>query len=111
MAIGSDEKREIVKHLIASIPCAVCQHSYETDDVHIIDHYDEIWVTAVECSHCGTKGLVFAMIKEEEPEIISDLMSQEWTRFREMPRIDADDLLDIHEFLKDFDGDFIGLFE
>jgi hypothetical protein len=28
-----------------------------------------------------------------------------------MPRIDADDVLDAHEFLRDFDGDFVSLFE
>jgi len=115
MATRSDEryeKRELVKHLIASIPCAVCQHPYEPDDVHIVDHRGEIWVMAVKCDHCGTQGLVFAMIQEEEePEMVSELASQERARFREMPRIDADDLLDVHEFLRDFDGDFVSLFE
>jgi hypothetical protein len=107
----SYEKREMVKHLIASIPCAVCQHSYKPDDVHIVDHSDEIWIMAVKCNHCGTKGLVFAVVKEERPEIAGELTPQEWAKFREMPQIDADDLLDVHEFLKDFDGDFVSLFE
>jgi len=115
MATGlgeSYEKREFVKHLIASIPCAICQHYHEPDDVHIVDHRGEFWVVAVKCNHCGTQGLVFAMIQEgETPEIVSELTSQEWARFREMPQIDADDLLDVHEFLRDFDGDFVGLFE
>ena len=108
----SYEKRELVKHLIASIPCAVCQHCYEPDDVRIVEHHDDIWITAVKCAHCGTRSLVFAMIQEgEKTEIVSELTSQEWARFREMPRIDADDLLDVHEFLRDFDGDFVGLLE
>jgi hypothetical protein len=115
MAAGSDEsyeKRELVKHLIASIPCAVCQHYYEPDDVRIVEHHGEMWIMAVKCDHCGTRGLVFAMIQEgERPEIVNELTSQEWARFREMPQIDADDLLDVHEFLRDFDGDFVNLFE
>ena len=52
MAAESDEsyeKREIVKHLLTSIPCAVCQHSYTPGDVHIVDHRDEIWIMAVTC--------------------------------------------------------------
>ena len=115
MAAGSDEsygKRVLVKHLIASIPCAVCQHCYEPDDVRIVEHHGEMWIMAVTCDHCGTQGLVFAMIQEEaKPEIVNELTSQEWARFREMPQIDTDDLLDVHEFLRDFDGDFAGLFE
>ena len=114
MAAGSGksyEKRELIKHLVASIPCAVCQHCYEPDDVRIVEHHGEIWILAVKCDHCGTQGLVFAMIKEEEMETVSDLAPQEWARFREMPRIDADDVLDVHEFLRDFDGDLVSLFE
>lgn len=107
----SYEKRELIKYLVASIPCAVCQHYHEPDNVRIVEHHGEIWIMAVKCDHCGTQGLVFAMIQEgEKPEIVNELTSQEWARFREMPRIDADDLLDVHEFLRDFDGDFVGLF-
>jgi hypothetical protein len=108
----SYEKRELIKHLVASIPCAVCQHHHEPDNVRIVDHRGEIWIMAVKCDHCGTQGLVFAMIQEgEKPEIVDELTSQEWARFREMPQIDADDVLDAHEFLRDFDGDFVSLFE
>jgi hypothetical protein len=115
MANDSDEsyyKPELIKHLIASIPCAICHHHYEPNDVQIVDHRDEIWVMAVKCKHCGTQGLIFAMIKEgEKPEIVSELTAQEWAKFRKMPQIDADDLLDVHEFLRDFEGDFVSLFE
>ena len=114
MATRPDEsydQRELLKHLLAIIPCAVCQHHYKSNDVEIVDHHDEIWIVAVKCSHCGTMGLVFALIKEEKPEVVSDLIPQEWAKFKEMPQIDADDLLDVHEFLSGFDGDFVGLFE
>jgi len=115
MANESDEgynKHELIKHLIASIPCAICQHRYEANDVQIVDHRDEIWVMAVKCNHCGTQGLIFAMIKEgEKPEIVSELTARERARFREMPQIDADDLLDVHEFLRDFEGDVVSLLE
>ncbi|MBM4465467.1 MAG: hypothetical protein FJ014_07955 [Chloroflexi bacterium] len=108
----SYEKRELVKHLVASIPCAVCQHYHEPDNVRVVDHHHEMWIMAVKCDHCGTQGLVFAVIQEGEgPEIVNELTSQEWARFREMPQIDADDLLDVHELLRDFDGDCISLFE
>ncbi len=115
MAAGSDEsleKRELIKHLVASLPCAVCQHYHEPGNVRIVDHHGEIWIMTVKCDHCGSQGLVFAMIQDgEKPEIVNELTSQEWARFREMPQIDADDVLDVHELLRDFDGDFVGLFE
>ena len=53
-----------------------------------------------------------APLKEgEKPETVGELTAQEWARFREMPQIDVDDLLDVHEFLRDFEGDFASLFE
>ncbi len=107
----SDDKHGLLKHLLATIPCAVCEHPYRPTDIEILDHHDEIWIVAVKCSHCGTKGLVFALMKEEKPEVVSDLVPQEWATYKQMPQINADDLLDVHEFLKDFDGDFISLFE
>ena len=108
----SYEKRELVKHVIASIPCTVCEHCYEPDNVRIVEHKGEMWIMAVTCDNCGTQGLVFAVIQEvESPEIVSELTPQERIRFRDMPQIDADDLLDVHEFLRDFDGDFVGLLE
>ena len=107
----SDDKHALLKHLLTSIPCAVCEHPYRPADVEIVDHRDEIWIVAVKCSHCGTTGVVFALIREEGPDRVSDLLPEEWARFRQMPQISADELLDVHEFLKDFDGDFISLFE
>jgi len=111
MAMEPSEKREILRHLVASIPCAVCQHHYEAGDVRIVDRRNDIWIVAVRCNHCGSKGLILAMVREEKIEIATDLTPEEWTRFQEMSPINADDLLDVHEFLKDFNGDFISLFE
>lgn len=105
-------KHLFIKHLITNIKCAVCRGHYEPDDIHIIDHRDELWVMAVTCGQCRTQGLIFAIIKETgEPESITELTPEEWDKFQEMYKIDADDVLDMHKFLRDFDGDFISLFQ
>jgi hypothetical protein len=105
-------KHLFIKYLIANIKCAVCKNHYEPKDIHIIDHRNELWVMAVTCGQCHTRGLVFAIIKEtEEAESVTDLTPEEWTRFQEMSQVDADDVLDMHEFLRDFDGDFVNLLQ
>ena len=105
-------KHLFIKHLITNIKCAVCQSHYKPEDIHIIDHRDELWVMAVSCGQCHTRGLIFAIIKEtEESESIAELTPEEWGRFRKMSQIDADDVLDMHQFLRDFDGDFVGLLQ
>jgi hypothetical protein len=107
-------KHLFIKHLITNIKCAVCQSHYEIEDIHIIDHRDELWVMAVTCGQCHTRGLIFAIVREteeEESESVAELTPEEWIKFREMSQIDADDVLDMHDFLRDFDGDFVGLFQ
>ena len=105
-------KHLFIKHLITNIKCAVCQSHYEPGDIHIIDHRDEFWVMSVICGQCHTRGLILASIKEaEDSESIAELTPEEWNRFREMSQVDADDVLDMHEFLRDFDGDFVSLLQ
>jgi hypothetical protein len=54
---------------------------------------------------------VAAVIKESKaPEIITDLAEAEWDKFQKMDKLTADEMLDMHSFLKGFDGDFSQLF-
>lgn len=101
-------KHLFIKHLIANIKCAVCQSHYEPEGIHIVDHRDELWVMAVTCGQCHTRGLIFAVIKEES---VTELTPEEWIKFQEMSQVDADDVLDMHEFLRDFNGDFVSLLQ
>jgi len=53
---------------------------------------------------------VAAVVKEGRmPEAVTDLMAAELDEFGDSV-IEADDVLNMHDFLKDFDGDFSQLF-
>lgn len=45
-----------------------------------------------------------------KPQIMYDVTYDEWLAFREQPPVNHDDVLDVHMFLRDFDGDFERLF-
>lgn len=112
MSSEGPAKRRFIRQLVANIRCGVCGHRYEIDDVRILNHEGDLWVMGVTCAHCKTQGLVFATITEAEaPEVIADVTPKEWARLKEMPQINADDVLDMHEFLEGFDGDLIELLE
>ena len=52
-----------------------------------------------------------AVIKEDRvPEITTDLTEAELEIFSNVDRLTGDEVLDVHNFLKDFDGDFSRLF-
>jgi DNA-directed RNA polymerase subunit RPC12/RpoP len=108
--------------------CSVCHHEFATDDIHVISRKSDIWTMLVECTDCHSRNFVAAVLndgdpkeaqlalrklserairevrKPAEPEILSEAPP-------EGERVTASDVLDIHEFLETFDGDFNALFK
>jgi len=104
-----DEK--LIKKLMATMKCGVCGQRYEGNNIRILGHRDDLWFLSVYCSACRSQGLVAAVIKEGESfEVVTDLTAEEYAKFSEVDVVDADDVLDIHHFLEEFDGDFLHIF-
>ncbi|MBE0415558.1 MAG: hypothetical protein IBX36_03350 [Dehalococcoidia bacterium] len=100
-----------VKRVVATIRCGVCGRRYEGDNVRILGHRDDLWFLSVYCPACHSHGLVAAVIKEGgPPELVTDLTEEEYAKFNQIAAVDANDVLDIYNFLKEFDGDFSHIF-
>jgi flavoprotein len=100
-------EESLVKRLISSIKCGACGQHYEESHIDIIEHNEELWFLRVFCSSCHTRCLVAAIIREEEKaEVITDLTEAELDKFKDLDGVRVDDVLDMHNFLKDFNGDF-----
>jgi len=97
---------QLIKFLLANVKCVVCQHRYELSDIQAIEQRDHVWLIAVTCSYCGTQGVILAMVEEVEGPELAEFTPEEWVAFQQMPPIDADEVLNMHEFLRDFEGDF-----
>ncbi len=101
----------IIKKLMSSIKCVVCGQRYKEDGIKILGHQEDLWFLGASCSACHTRCLVAAVIKGNmAPEVITDLTEAEQEKFRNMDRLTADEVLDMHNLLKDFDGDIPRLF-
>lgn len=101
----------LVKKLVASIKCGVCGRQFELANIDILGHHEDLWLLKSSCSHCKAQCLMAAIIKEEKvTRVITDLTEAERHKFRNIAAIGADDILDMHSFLKDFSGDFSRLF-
>ena len=101
----------LIKRLMTAIKCSSCGHYYEADDISVIGHREDLWFLRSHCSACNSQSLVVAVIKEGRvPEAITDLTEAELDRFKNAGVLTADELLDMHSFLKDFNGDFSQLF-
>jgi hypothetical protein len=101
----------LIKRLIATIKCGTCGENYREDHVEIIERNEDVWFLKVSCAACRGKSLVAAVIKNEKKcRAVSDLSAAEITGLKHPDEVGEDDILDMHRFLNEFDGDFAGLF-
>ncbi|MBI2909844.1 MAG: hypothetical protein HYX92_19565 [Chloroflexi bacterium] len=103
---------KFLKRLMATMKCSVCGQRYEASNVNVLGHQEELWFLSVFCSSCHSHGLVAAVVKDARtPEGVSDLTETELYKYNSSKDISVDDVLDMHNFLKDFPGDFVSLFK
>lgn len=102
---GTNE-RAFIRYLISNIRCPVCHHRYSPDDILVIDHKDELWFMGIACPHCETQGLVLVIDQSQQSKeaLPTDLAPEEEAWFVQRGPITTDDVLDFHEFLRDYRG-------
>ena len=96
----------LIKSLIALVKCGTCGQHYKVNNVSIIGHNRDLWYLKVLCSVCHTQSLVAIVISEDGfLESVTDLTDAEMEKFRGAGALIADDMLDMHNYLKEFSGD------
>jgi len=116
--------------------CAVCHREFQAEDIKVISRRPDVWTMLVECDDCHARNFVAAVMNdgdpqaaqlalrrltedvitrgrieldEDEPDTDGEL-AQEFAVPPGTPPVGAGDVVDMHEFLEDFDGDFQRLF-
>ncbi|MDO8635011.1 MAG: hypothetical protein Q7R34_02025 [Dehalococcoidia bacterium] len=100
-----------MKRLLSTLKCALCGKHYKLQELQVLGHRDDLWFLNVHGVSCGSRGMMAVVIKESNAyQVVTDLLPSERDKFINTAVIGGDDLLDIHQFFKDFDGDFNSLF-
>lgn len=117
--------------------CVVCHREYEEGDITSIQRRPGVWTLMVECDQCHSRNYIAAVtdgVSTEDAmleirQLTREVMNDVSQRFLESHRprrqrnandeieqrsssdpVTAEDVLDMHEFLEAFDGDFSALF-
>jgi len=99
----------LVRKLLSGMKCSLCGCHYESGNVKILGHRDDLWFLSVFCPKCKSQGLVAAVVKESKvSEVMTELTAEEISRLA--APVDSDDVIDMHSFMKEFDGNFVSLF-
>lgn len=96
---------------MTSAKCSSCGQRYEADNIEVIGHQGDLWFMSVFCMACRAHYLIVAIVGEETAEeTVTDLSVAELEKFQNADGLKIDEVLDMHSFLKEFDGDFSQLF-
>lgn len=106
----------VVRYLIDHAQCSDCGGAYRVENVYILHQVAlRIWDLAVVCHQCYSLQFVRAVVQRarsrEEFARRHELTPTEDRRFRRLPPLAIDDVLDVTAFLSRFDGDFQRLFD
>lgn len=96
--------KQLIKSIQAHKVCPYCHSHYQRDNITILGCIDNTCMVYLECKVCGNNVLSYVTI-------IEDSSSKPATRFHLKEPITSDDLINLHQFLKDFDGDFKKIFD
>lgn len=100
--------QKILELLSLVLRCPVCGNKYSTEQTSVIEETIPMMVHT-DCELCKS-SMVFS-VALDGPEILSvgmitDLTASDAKKFRDTSHITPDDVIDFHNFIRDFDGDF-----
>ena len=108
---------------LASFECGSCGRTYRRADIRVLAQREELFFVDLACRGCGAQAVAIVTIEvEDDAAIQATELAEAGTPLRrssarrleraavEADPIGADDVLAMHEFLHDFDGDFRRLF-
>jgi hypothetical protein len=103
--------------------CSICHRGFEPDDVHVLSRKSDMWMLMVSCGECQARNFVAAVIGDgdaEEAQLALRRLGEEHVRTRAEIEpedeglsgepVSVDDVIEVHQFLEGFDGDFKALF-
>lgn len=109
--LDENDKRRLVLKLVTQLRCVECGKLYDPRDFTLIHRWKDMWVLNARCRHCDEPcHVIVFMDLRAAPEPVTDLTPEELEAEGEWLPITADDVLDMHTLLREFDGDIEALF-
>lgn len=121
-----------IKHMVLQQlnRCVVCHREYEMGDITSVQRKPGVWTLMVECEQCHSRNYIAAVTAEGNAEDAmlevrsltqramrgdgrltdDDVEEVEAEPVAPAKPVTAGDVVDMHDFLQDFDGDFSALF-
>lgn len=96
---------------LASFACAACGQAYGMGHIQLIAQREELYFVDLSCDHCGSQAVAIVTIELDgaratlEGGELVPVSRRDPDAPPDGPPISTDDVLDVHEALKGFEGD------
>ena len=98
--------KAIVKVISQLVRCPRCSGSFGEHDVEMVAGMGMTYFVRLNCSHCRL-GVMASLVQTDQAGSVP-VTKTSYQDFTGEP-IDSNDLIDLHDFMKDFRGDFRSL--
>jgi len=103
-------QERLFKQLLSTHRCTNCRHRFARDRFSVVARHEKLWVVSARCSACHLPQMFWVSLKHGIQLAPQELTPKERERLEAMPALTSDDVLEMHEFLARFDGDFQAFF-
>ncbi len=97
------KKAELIRNIQSLMRCPNCGASYNASDISLLGQIDSVWVVHLDCPKCNAPVLSTVIVQEKEGRPTVSSRTKGWGK---QSKITSDEVLDFHQFLEKFDGDF-----
>ncbi len=109
--MDKQQLQELIRSIKSLMRCPNCGSSYRTSSIQLLEEMDMACLIHLECKQCGMPVLATIIAKTErveQPKIMTNIGVKEvdLTGEEKLSQVTVDDVINMHEFLKNFDGDF-----
>lgn len=99
--------RAVIRNIKSHVNCPQCDNSYSNDDINVISAVGEKCMIVAQCDYCKTSILITANLSLSNPDTsVPQNISTTVQSMETKEIVSSDDVMDVHQFLKDFKGNF-----
>lgn len=107
-----NQLRAIIKNIRSQIQCPTCNGAYTSEDISVVSAVANRCVLVAQCVSCNMPILVTATLSSLDQPVRDDNIVTEHKLLKEIRTedlISSDDVLDVHQLLKEYSGDIKGI--
>src|SRR5438132_14229576 len=103
---------QLIEHLTGDSHCPLCGAEYLQEGIGVLREDESRWILSVHCHCCGTGSMITAAVPSHFYSVCqskTELMPEELLSFCNVRPVSTDHVLDMHVYLRQFQGDFSSL--